>query len=299
MSTSAHANMLVSLRGLVVGDAFGDQLPMKPEKSQAMLHNRTLPPAVWRWTDDSNMAFDVVMNLHKRGVIVQDELALNFAQHYDVTRGYGPAVHRIMRRVTAGEHWCRVAYDQFEGQGSFGNGGAMRVAPLGAFFADDLQKVEAQARFSAEVTHAHAEGIAGAIAIAIAAAYAVRLQGKPLPDRRSFLDMVAQHVPKGEVHTKIMHARNLSPNASIQLAASALGDGRYITAQDTVAFTLWCAGGHLDNYEEALWFTLSKSGDRDTNCAIVGGIVAAHTGSESIPATWQKRIEAYPMWFVV
>lgn len=48
----------------------------------------------------------------------------------------------------------------------------MRVAPVGAFFADDMDLVVSQARASAEVTHAHNEAIVGAIAVAVAAAWA-------------------------------------------------------------------------------------------------------------------------------
>jgi ADP-ribosylglycohydrolase len=39
----------------------------------------------------------------------------------------------------------------------------MRVAPLGAYFADDLGEVARQALASAEVTHAYADGQAGAV----------------------------------------------------------------------------------------------------------------------------------------
>ena len=37
---------------------------------------------------------------------------------------------------------------------------------------------------------------------------------------------------------------------------------------------------------EALWNTVTALGDRDTTCAIVGGIVACQTGAESIPEAW-------------
>jgi ADP-ribosylglycohydrolase len=285
----------LSLDGLTVGDAFGDQLPIHEDKKEAMLSERSLPPPVWRWTDDSNMAFSIAAVLRHFGEINQDALALSFANHYDVSRGYGPSVHRKLRRIREdGTHWREVITSE---EKSYGNGSAMRIAPLGAYFADDLDKVVKQAALSAEVTHAHPEGIAGGIAIAVAAAYAWRLRGSPPPTRTAFLDMILPHVPDSEVREKIRHARILAPNASITLAASALGDGRYITAQDTVAFTLWCAGGSLDNYEEALWFTLSKSGDRDTNCAIVGSIVATYTGDTAIPTDWRIRREAYPAWF--
>jgi ADP-ribosylglycohydrolase len=48
----------------------------------------------------------------------------------------------------------------------------MRIAPLAAYFAEDgLEKVVEQAALSAAVTHAHPEGIAGAVAAAVAGAY--------------------------------------------------------------------------------------------------------------------------------
>lgn len=51
-------------------------------------------------------------------------------------------------------------------------------------------------------------------------------------------------------------------------------------------FCVWCAARHLDDYEAALWSTVSGYGDRDTTCAIVGGIVALSAGRESIPSSW-------------
>ncbi len=287
---------LISLQGLTVGDAFGDQLPLKPEAVEQMLSSRALPPPIWRWTDDSNMAFSIVAILRQYGEINQDALAQSFAMHYDVSRGYGPSVHKKMRKMREeNARWQDVI--AIDGSASYGNGGAMRVAPVGAYFAENLPRVVEQAKLSAEVTHAHPEGIAGAIAIAVAAALAWQLKGQQPPDRQAFLDMILPYVPDSEVREKIRHARNLAPGASITLAAAALGDGRFITAQDTVAFTLWCAGEKMENYEEALWFTLSKSCDRDTNCAIVGGIVVGYTGIETIPTEWHNRREPYPEWF--
>ena len=49
-------------------------------------------------------------------------------------------------------------------------------------------------------------------------------------------------------------------------------------------FALWCAARHIDNYEEALWATVSGLGDRDTTCAIVGGVVTLATGRRAILA---------------
>jgi hypothetical protein len=36
-----------------------------------------------------------------------------------------------------------------------------------------------------------------------------------------------------------------------------------VSGQDTVPFALWSAACHLNDYEEALWATVSGLGDRD------------------------------------
>ena len=65
-----------------------------------------------------------------------------------------------------------------------------------------------------------------------------------------------------------------------------LGNGSRVTAPDTVPFALWCAARHLDQFEEALWATVSGLGDRDTTCAIVGGVVALAVGPSGLPPAW-------------
>jgi ADP-ribosylglycohydrolase len=70
-----------------------------------------------------------------------------------------------------------------------------------------------------------------------------------------------------------------------------LGNGSTVISSDTVPFALWCAAGHIDNYEEALWATISAWGDIDTNCAIVGAIVAMAVGRDGIPARWVEARE--------
>ena len=146
------------------------------------------------------------------------------------------------------------------------------------------------------MTHAHREGIAGAIAVVVAACLAWRLRGMdPVPHDGEFLKLVLPHVPDSEVGEGVRRAVDLAPGASVRLAVSALGNGSAISAQDTVPFSLWCAARHLDNFEDALWLTVRGLGDRDTTCAIVGGIVALHTGFDGIPEDWRLSREPFPI----
>ena len=132
---------LLSLEGLSVGDAFGGKFFTPPGR------DRAVPPPVWRYSDDTEMALAVVEVLGRHGGIDRDELALSFARRYqaDPYRGYGLSVRRVLEGIAGGEPWHASARSIYGGSGSMGNGGAMRVAPLGAYFADDLDEVVGQA----------------------------------------------------------------------------------------------------------------------------------------------------------
>lgn len=289
----------LSLEGLSVGDAFGEQFFGNPEWAKSMIQHRTLPKPPWIFTDDTVMATGIVEVLDKYGTISQDELATTFARNYrkHPTRGYGGMAHLILAAICRGVDWRKVSSAAFGGMGSLGNGGAMRVAPLGAYFAGDFKKVAEQARLSAEVTHYHSEGQAGAIAVAISAAF-VGSSGKTLDSSagKAMLETAAEYTPDGETRTGIQKALSLPFSRPVEEAVRILGNGSKVTASDTVPFALWCAARHLNNFEEALWATVSGLGDRDTTCAIVGGIVSLSTGIQSIPSEWLNSREPLEDW---
>jgi len=297
------ARARLSLEGLSVGDGFGQfyeyaslvrRINVPPEN---VLKRQIITDKEWRWTDDTNMALSIYANLRQYGEINQDALAVDFARRLDGQRGYGSGAWDILTRIRSGISWRDYAPTIFNHTGSYGNGGAMRVAPLGAYFADDIPKLIEQAKLSAEITHTHSDGIAGAVAVAVAAAVAWNMaQAGEKPERRDFLEQVQQHVPEGRVYEGITQARDLPDGTSVTDAARLLGSGYQVAAHDTVPFVLWCAGTWLDDFEEAIWQTAAGLGDVDTTCAMVGGIVAAYVGQDGIPAEWIERREPLPDW---
>ncbi|MFJ8580719.1 ADP-ribosylglycohydrolase family protein [Micromonospora sp. NPDC093277] len=288
-----------ALAGLSVGDALGSQF-FVPGRHPADLAAGRLPAPPWQWTDDTEMACSVVAALGEAGRVDRDALALAFAERCEPYRGYGPGAVVILRMIRTGTPWPVAAASAFDGQGSCGNGAAMRVAPLGAWYADSTRRAAEQARASAEVTHAHPEGIAGAVAVAVAASLAARARldgGRPEPAR--LLDAVAGALdPGGELHRGVRRAAALLGH-SPAVAAEALGNGSRVTAQDTVPFTLWVAATHLDDYPAAIGVCVEAGGDVDTTSAIVGGVVAAYTGSGTpggVPEHWLAAREPLPPW---
>jgi ADP-ribosylglycohydrolase len=284
----------LSLEGLSVGDAFGERFFGPDELVTMLVQARAEPGRIWRYTDDTQMAISIVEVLERGGAIDQDALAEAFARRMDPARGYGAGAYRILQGIRKGRSWRSESYANFRGHGSFGNGGAMRVAPLGAFFADDLERCVREAHLSAEVTHAHAEGLAGAMAVAVAAALAWQRRGSPLPLGRDWLKQVRDRVPAGYVRDGIDEAIRLPADSPTDRAARSLGNGAGVTAPDTVPFCLWAASWFSHDFVEAMWQTVSALGDRDTTCAIVGGIVSLQVGHKGIPDEWRTAREALP-----
>jgi ADP-ribosylglycohydrolase len=297
MSPGRHTAARNSLEGLSVGDAFGEcffSIVTNPLSLRMHLETRTLPNQRWRWTDDTAMAVSIVELLLRRGFIDQDELAQSFASRYaqDDRRGYGATAYGILTRIGQGIPWREASQNVMDGTGSMGNGGAMRVAPLGAYFATDTTRVIEQARLSAEVTHAHPEGQAGAIATALAASFVGRLTG-PDFDRAAFFNFVLDNTPDSLTRARIAQAGDLPPDYSVETATSVVGNGSSITAPETVPFCLWCVARHPRDFEEAMWTTVSGGGDMDTNCAIVAGILCANELCVP-PFDWWARREPLP-----
>jgi ADP-ribosylglycohydrolase len=166
----------------------------------------------------------------------------------------------------------------------------MRAAPIGAYFADDYARAAREAHASAEVTHAHPEGQAGAIAAAVATAWAWQHREDSTVGAEELFDTVLRYTPDGSTKRAIETAAGLSSDKTIAEVVSAVGNGSRVIAEDTVPFALWCAAHHLDDYEEALWVTVSGLGDRDTTCAITGGIVV-FTSEAPIPEEWRSARE--------
>jgi ADP-ribosylglycohydrolase len=280
---------LRSLEGLSVGDAFGEQLLAQPATILRRLQRREVMPGMWAYSDDTVMAMSIVETLQHHGRIDQDWLARRFAKKYqlDPTRGYGTMAHMVLADIARGRPWRQAAAAAFGGKGSMGNGGAMRAAPIGAYFAGDLVTAAAEARLSAEVTHAHPEGQAGAMAVAAAAAW---VAARPSAATDLF-DAVLDVVPAGETRDAIEKAAALGAGTRVDHVVDMLGNGSRVLAQDTVPLALWCARHRMDDYPDALWTVISRFGDCDTLCAIVGGIIVMHQAERGIPDEWRQHRE--------
>lgn len=297
-ASSPAERAVLSLYGTAIGDGIGEMMFGRAESAHGLITGNELPAGPWFHTDDTEMAISVTEVLLAHGAIDQEALAAKFLQRYQISpdRGYGSGARRQLRRMEEGVPWRTAAAETFEGQGSLGNGSAMRATPVGAWFADDRERLVQEARASATVTHTHAEGIAGAVAVALAAAAAWNFRTDPSNEATErYFDFILTHTPEGETKRGIRKAHQLLPFKSPEAAARILGNGGGITCPDTVPFVLWAAAKNRLNLREALAATASVGGDIDTNCAIVGGIVSLSVGWAGVPVDWADSIEPLPI----
>jgi len=281
---SSGALAYQSLVGLSVGDALGNLLCFQEWTSEE------LPGGPWSYTDDTEMALSIYEMLSNRRQIDQDRLATAFALRFNRRRGYGNAARQLLEAIGAQPvgSWRSLAPALFAGKGSYGNGAAMRVSPLGAFYADDYEMAVKQARLSALVTHSHNEGVAGTVAVAVAAAWLARTQPW---NRSQFFETILNWTPAGLTHQGIQRAFELGTGVESEEVARILGNGQEVAAQDTVPFCLWSAAVDPSDFAATFWRSRRAGGDQDTLCAIACGIVAARTPA---PPEWVQRREPFP-----
>lgn len=138
-----------SLTGVSIGDAFGESFFGEESLMKSYIHQRILPETNLDFTDDTIMTVSIFKSLEKFGKVDQDFLAEEFTRNYylDMNRGYGPSMHQYFRAVKSGEYWKEVSQAKFEGQGSMGNGGAMRASVIGACFYDDIEQLKKMQNF--------------------------------------------------------------------------------------------------------------------------------------------------------
>lgn len=279
---------LRSLRGLSVGDAYGQSRVMRAFRMPVGEE-----PGSWPWTDGTHMALSVVEALLARGTLDPDPLATALARRYgqEPHRGYAVGAVAVLEGLLAGERWDHVAPSLFGGAGSYGSGAAQRAAPVGAFFAGDPPRAAMEIDRSSVVTHSHLEGRVGAVAVAVAAA----MLAVPDPPRGdALLRAIAAGLPRSRSRSGIEAAVKHSA-ADLDGAATALGTGKQLTSVDTVPFCLWVVARHGRNFERAVTIACEKPGAHDALGAIVGGLSALI--DPRIPPEWLRMREPLPKAF--
>jgi poly(ADP-ribose) glycohydrolase ARH3 len=279
-----HRNDAVAgaLLGTFVGDALG--MPYEGMSSAAVPPRLEMVEARrgrGTYTDDTEMMIVLAESLLEHGSVHEERLAQAFLERCDPSRGYGAGTLEVLASWRRGVPVHAAAEHLFGGEGSLGNGAAMRIAPVAVMFADSPGELRAQAERSARLTHAHP--VAVDAAIVQAAAIAAALRGEDI--------LAAARATAGSLEMRRQLDRaaallgsDIGPaEAGEVLGNSALGHESVPTAN--------FAAASYAGFEEAVSFAVRCGGDTDTLGAMAGALAGAACGARSIPARWLDALE--------
>ncbi|GAB4244381.1 MAG: ADP-ribosylglycohydrolase family protein [Thermoleophilia bacterium] len=303
-----------ALLGTFVGDALG--MPFEGMLPAAIAHRHgvvreLLPARLGRgtYTDDTEMTIAVAESLVARQGFDGRDMAERFLATADRRRGYGRGTLEALRRLAEGVPWQEAGTGTFAG-GSFGNAAATRVAPVGLLYHSDLSMVAAAARASAQITHAHPLGKAGAAIQAAAVALALcaglerpadlntelvlgAIEALLLPNEALFRESLEK------VAMMLARCPALPEDASAHLHAEQAEQVAAVLGNDSRAFhsvpaALYTFLAYRHSFAEAVTAAVALGGDTDTIAAMTGALAGAYHGAEAIPLRWWDGLERGP-----
>jgi poly(ADP-ribose) glycohydrolase ARH3 len=275
------------LLGLAVGDALGAHFEGQSSEHIAQRYRAVSelienpPPGELWYTDDTQMAIGVAETLVTCRRIEERELCRRFAENYVRHRGYGSGARVVIQAMIDGSDCQYLAENHFPG-GSFGNGAAMRVAPVGLMFHHDHDRLWEEARLSALPTHVHPLGIEGAQVLALAVGWAVT---NPRIERERFFAALAAKCRAIDYSGPLRRAMRLDDPRDLAL----FGNG--IEAASSVVTAIASFALTPGSYEQTIGNTILLGGDTDTIAAMAGAISGAHLGWRAIPRHLLENLE--------
>ena len=303
-SEAPVAELALRLRGLLVGAAVGDALGL-PAEGLSRRRIQRLYRGRWR----HRLVFG-------RGMISDDTehtifVAQCLLRHPDspdrFARRLGWCLRGWLLSLPAGIGFATLRAigklwlgfpPRYSGVYSAGNGPAMRVAIIGAFFAHDAERRAAYVAASTRMTHTDPKALIGATAIAELAAWIVRERLTGSPPLNDLLALLRRCGPKdcdwqGLVDSIAQAARD---GASVSALAERLGLDKGVTGYiyHTVPVVVYAWFQQGGDFRATLTAVLDCGGDTDTAGAIIGALAGALGGEDGIPADWRAGVVDWP-----
>jgi len=280
--------------GCLIGAAIGDGLGAWRE-GRRLTEKEDIESLAARveklvYTDDTHMTIGVVESLIQSRGFDGKHMTQTFIKNYETEpwRGYGPGPPRIFRMIKSGEPWDSAA-SKIYGGGSFGNGSAMRMAPIGLLYSNNPAKLREIAYKSSSITHSHELGREGAALQAYAVALALNAPSDEELDREDFLLKLQNFAQNRLYKEKLAATKELLGEQDRRKVVAVLGNG--IEALNSVPTAIYCFLKQPKSYRDSMIYTISLGGDTDTIASMAGAISGAYLGIEAIPQEWGLKLE--------
>lgn len=282
-------------RGCFLGAALGDAMGAPYEGVRYVppeeLVGPERDPGRLRYTDDTHMTIGVAESLIERGGFDGAHMASRLAENFaaEPWRGYGAGPPQVFRLLEQGVAWDRAGSMLFGGTGSFGNGAAMRMAPVALFAYPDLDEVADLARRAAVLTHTHELGVEGAVLQATAVAWVLGCSPDQPLRAEDLLQTLRPRTRSAQFREKLDRVGSLLAGGGPGEVVRELGHGT--EAPDSVPTALLAFLRHPQSFAETVHFAISLGGDTDTIASMAGALAGAYLGEEAVPEAWRGRVE--------
>jgi ADP-ribosylglycohydrolase len=210
---------------------------------------------------------------------------------FSLPAGIGFGTLRAILRL-----WIGISPNR-SGVYSAGNGPAMRTAPIGAFFAERDDMLEAYVEASTRLTHSDPKALTGALVVARLVAWCVREALVDRPDSQVFLGLLRVAGDDREWQTLVdAVAEAVSTDLTVEALAESLGLSRGVTGYiyHTIPVVVYSWYRHFGDFERTLTSVMDCGGDTDTTGAIAGALAGAVVGDEGIPRDWVSGLRDWP-----
>lgn len=287
-------------KGSLLGTAVGDALGMPVEGwSLSRIEStygelREMMPGflpAGSYTDDTEMMIGIAETIIERGFVDPDLLIKKFLEKFDPRRSYGISTIMVFDLIRSGVPWREASARIFNGQGSYGNGAAMRIAPVAVFYHDDFEMLKKAVIDASRVTHTHPLGIEGALLQALAIALATRSDPKRPLDKESFIEELHAHAESDVFREKMKTIKRFLTAESPRKVDVVRELGNGYEAFTSVPTAICAFLLHSESFEDAVAYAVSLGGDADTIGAMTGAISGAFHGFEAIPQRWLQKLE--------
>lgn len=326
------------LVGAVVGDCYGsefegtqDVIPFSDldkynKKRIQNIVNKKKKSDFLLYTDDSCMTLDIAKTLVKpthmqNGQIDKYRLIEQFSNTYFeprlTSRGYGGNIGNIFKAVQQSNFTLdpfKVAASQFNGQGSFGNGSAMRTSPVALFDYQNIENVVLNSYINSLTTHFNADAVIGSLIQSLSInkllsvedidsqAFVTELQNDLVRclhlHTEEVKDLKLYNTYESVYNNKLFETQKLLQTSSLQIhnkVINALGNG--IQTSESVVTALFAFLYSLEkinfknlstdmknDFFRTIMFAVSLGGDTDTIASMAGALAGTYYGINNIPS---------------
>lgn len=313
-----------ALLGVLVGDCFGAPFEgrrVDPNLAQERINKLVETDKELKFTDDTAMTISTCRSLIENRGLDPRNLAKHFSEMFfrEPHRGYGGAVRQVFSLLRESQYQDPFgpATIQFDGNGSFGNGAAMRCNGI-ALFAHknklNLRKTLDLVENCSRITHSHRDAINGAICLVLAIKQALNLEDDSV-DEFAFLNTLIESMKEvegaGQEHVytdklKLMKQEMdqmaiCGKEISQAMIVKLLGNDVSALGSVPLAIYSFLRGiskfrdryGIENEFVRTLHWAISCGGDTDTIASMACGICGAYLGMSKLPENYYKRCEAW------